>query len=148
MFRIARILCPVDFSEPSEAALAHAEELARRFSAQLTVLHVVEPIIHPVAYGLPPVAPVNYEDLARESAAKALAPIVARLEAAGVQASPLVDAGAASQRICQVAGEGGYDLVVVATHGYTGLKHVLLGSTAERVVRSCPCPVLTVKARS
>jgi len=57
-----------------------------------------------------------------------------------------VDAGAASQRICDLAKAESFDLIVLATHGYTGLKHVLLGSTAERVVRLAPCAVLVVKA--
>ncbi|HZL99778.1 MAG TPA: universal stress protein [Planctomycetota bacterium] len=146
MSRFARILCPIDFSQPSEAALAHAEEIARTFGAELLVAHVVEPMIYPVAYGMPPVAPIDYEDAAKTSAAKALEPVVARLAKAGVKASPVVDTGAASMRICELVKERKCDLVVLATHGYTGLKHVLLGSTAERVVRHCSCPVLTVKA--
>jgi len=146
MSRFTRILCPIDFSKPSEAALAQAEEIARTFGAELLVAHIVEPMIYPVAYGMPPVAPIDYEDAARTSAAKALEPVVARLVQAGIKASPLVDTGAASMRICDLVGEKRCDLVVLATHGYTGLKHVLLGSTAERVVRHSACPVLTVKA--
>lgn len=146
MSRFARILCPVDFSKPSEAALQHAEDLARKFGSELVVAHMVEPVIYPVAYGMPPVAPIDYEDAARASAEKALAPIVARLTKAGIKASAAVDSGAASMRICEMVKEKNFDLVVLSTHGYTGLKHVLLGSTAERVVRHCSCPVLTVKA--
>jgi len=145
MTRFARILCPIDFSPPSEQALRHAEEVARTFGSELVVAHVVEPMIYPVAYGMPPVAPIDYEDAARASAQTALAPIVERLAQAGVKASALVDTGAASMRICELVKDKGFDLVVLATHGYTGLKHVLLGSTAERVVRHCTCPVLTVK---
>jgi len=146
MSRFARILCPVDFSKPSEAALAHAEEIARTFGAELLVAHIVEPMIYPVAYGMPPVAPIDYEDAAKTSAVKALEPIVERLKKAGITANSVVDTGAASMRICDLVKERGCDLVVLSTHGYTGIKHVLLGSTAERVVRHCSCPVLTVKA--
>jgi nucleotide-binding universal stress UspA family protein len=146
MSRFARILCPIDFSKPSEVALQHAEEIARTFGSELVVAHVVEPMIYPVAYGMPPVAPIDYEDAAKSSANTALAPIVARLSKAGLKASALVDSGAASMRICELVKDKHFDLVVLATHGYTGLKHVLLGSTAERVVRHCSCPVLTVKA--
>ena len=146
MFRVAKILCPVDFSKPSEAALAHAEEVARRFDAELVLLHVVEPMLYPVAYGLPPVAPVNYEETAKSAAESALAPLIGPLVKRGVRARTLVDSGTASMRICDLAKEEGFDLIVLATHGYTGLKHVLLGSTAERVVRHSSCPVLTVKA--
>ena len=146
MTRFAKILCPVDFSKPSEVALGHAEDIARTFGSELVVAHVVEPMIYPVAYGMPPVAPIDYEDAAKSSANTALAPIVARLAKAGIKASALVDSGAASMRICELVKDQGFDLVVLSTHGYTGLKHVLLGSTAERVVRHCTCPVLTVKA--
>ncbi|MHC5211874.1 MAG: universal stress protein [Planctomycetota bacterium] len=146
MFRVAKILCPVDFSKPSDTALAHAEEVARRFDAELVVLHVVEPVLYPVAYGLPPVAPVNYEETAKSAAETVMAPLLEPMVGRGVRVRTMVDSGTASMRICDIASEDGFDLVVLATHGYTGLKHVLLGSTAERVVRHCPCPVLTVKA--
>jgi nucleotide-binding universal stress UspA family protein len=145
MTRFARILCPIDFSPPSEKALRQAEEIARTFGSELVVAHVVEPMIYPVAYGMPPVAPIDYEDAAKTSAQTALQPIVERLSKAGVKATALVDTGAASMRICELVKDQHFDLVVLATHGYTGLKHVLLGSTAERVVRHCTCPVLTVK---
>lgn len=146
MLRFAKILCPVDFSEHSKAALAHAEEVARKFGAELTLLHVVEPILYPVAYGLPPVSPVDYEQAARDSADKALAGLAGEVGGRGLRAHARVEAGAASQRICELARADGFDLIVLATHGYTGLKHVLLGSTAERVVRSAPCAVLVVKS--
>ncbi|MBW2531847.1 MAG: universal stress protein [Deltaproteobacteria bacterium] len=145
MIQIGKILCPIDFSKPSDTALEHAEEIARKFGAELVVAHVVEPVLYPVAYGLPPVAPVNYEESAKEAAEKALTPIVQAINERGVKARSLVESGTASMRICDLAEEEGFDLVVLATHGYTGLKHVLLGSTAERVVRHCTCPVLTVK---
>lgn len=144
---ITKILCPIDFSKHSQVALEHAESIAAKFGAELIVAHIVEPVLYPVAYGLPPVAPVNYEENAKESAAKALAPIVEGISGRGVAARALVDSGAASMRICDIAEEQGVSMVVVATHGYTGIRHVLLGSTAERVVRKCPCPVLTVKAK-
>jgi nucleotide-binding universal stress UspA family protein len=146
MIRFQKILCPIDFSSHANVALEHAEEIAKRFGAELLVAHVVEPVLYPVAYGLPPVAPVNYEESARENAGKALAPLVEAINRRGGKARALVSTGLASVRICEMVTEEGADLVVLSTHGYTGLKHVLLGSTAERVVRSCPCPVLTVKA--
>src|SRR5262245_33655696 len=146
MISFKKILCPIDFSSHSHAALEHAEEIARRFGAELIVAHVVEPVLYPVAYGLPPIAPVNYEEAARENATKALAPLVEAINQRGGKARALVSTGLASLRICEMVTEEHADLVVLATHGYTGLKHVLLGSTAERVVRNCPSPVLTVKA--
>lgn len=147
MIRFKKILCPIDFSNHSHAALEHAEEVANKFGAELVVAHVVEPVLYPVAYGMPPVATVNYEDAARASAAKAMAPLVEAITKRGGKARTLVTTGLASARICEIVKEETIDLVVLSTHGYTGLKHVLLGSTAERVVRGCPCPVLTIKAQ-
>jgi len=145
MVSIRTILCPIDFSDCSRAALEHAEELARRFDATLIVAHVVEPVLYPVAYGLPPVAPVAFEEGARGSAVKALVPLIEGLVKRGVKARSLVDAGNAASRICDLAKQESADLVVLATHGYTGMKHLLLGSTAEKVVRLAPCAVLAVK---
>src|SRR5262249_16249590 len=144
MLRVRSILCPLDFSEHSHAALQYAAEVARRFEAHLTLLHVIEPVLYPVAYGLPPVWSGDYESVARESATKALHQLAASLS--GLKPAQKVDVGAASQRICELAKADGHDLIVLATHGYTGLKHVFMGSTAERVVRHAGCAVLVVKS--
>jgi nucleotide-binding universal stress UspA family protein len=144
MLEIRSILCPVDFSEHSRGALEAAADIARRFDARLSLLHVIEPVLYPVAYGLPPVSSVDYESVARESAEKTLAQLAAGLS--GLKPATRVDSGAASQRICELAKSEGHDLIVVATHGYTGLKHVFMGSTAERVVRHASCAVLVVKS--
>jgi nucleotide-binding universal stress UspA family protein len=143
---IRTILCAVDFSTYSEAALAQAGELAAALKAQLIVAHIVEPVLYPAAYGLPPVAPVTFEQGARGSAQKALEPMLAQLAARGVTARALVEAGTASARLCELAGDEAVDLIVLASHGHTGVKHMLLGSTAERVVRLAPCAVITVKS--
>src|SRR5262245_40923203 len=122
MVNVRTILCPIDFSEHSHSALGHAEEVARRFEAQLIVVHIVEPVMYPVAYGLPPVAPVAYEEGARAAAQKALDPLVGGLVKRGIKARGLVDAGTASARICELAKQEGADMIVLATHGYTGVK--------------------------
>jgi len=147
MFQYLNILCPTDFSEHSDAALLRAEDLARRLDASLVLLHVVEPLLVPVEYGLPPTVVVGYEDAASGSAAQHLDAAAAALRAKGYRVRTLVRSGVASEQIAEVVRLERIDLVVLATHGYTGLKHVLMGSTAERVVRTCTCPVLTVKSR-
>lgn len=145
MIEIKRILCAVDLSEPSKAALQHAEEAAKAFGAELVVVHVIESQIYPMAYGAPAVAYANFEEEARKAALDALDPLVEEIDGRGVSASCLVETGMAWVRVCELAEELGADLVVVATHGWTGLKHALIGSTAERIVRKCRCPVLSVK---
>lgn len=145
MVQFAKILCPVDFSDDSKAALKHASDLARAGASQLLVLHVVEPILYPVEYGMAPVPTVDLESTATANAQKKLEELVAAEMGEGVNVSTKVVFGRADQQICDFAKEGGFDLIVLSTHGLTGLKHLLLGSVAERVVRHSHCPVLTVK---
>ena len=106
----------------------------------------VEPVIYPVAYGLAPVGNVNYEEEAKAAAQTSLEPITGEFSDGGIKATSLVSSGTAWLRICDLADEHGIDMIVMATHGHTGLQHVLIGSTDERVVRGAPCPVLTVRA--
>lgn len=145
MIKIEKILCPVDFSDESQSALEYAADLARSLGSQLIVLHAVAPVLYPVAYGLAPVGPANYEEEARKAAEARLQEMLSGLDEGGVFASSLVVTGTPWLRIPELVEEHGIDLVVMATQGLTGIKHALLGSNAEQVVRRCPCPVLTVK---
>lgn len=144
--KLNRILCPVDFSECSWAALTTAEALARVFGSELVLAHVVEPVLYPVAYGLAATATLDLEGEARSGAEAALAPLAAEIAARGVSCSSQVTGGTAAVRICGLVEELDIDMVVMSTHGHTGVRHLLIGSTTERVVRRCACPVLTVKA--
>jgi len=146
MITYRSILCPTDFSEHSDAALLRAEDLAERLAAELVLLHVVEPLLMPVEYGLPSSVAVDYGDAATARAREHLEAAAHALRGRGLHVRTLVKSGLASEQIAEVVRSEPIDLVVLATHGYTGIKHALLGSTAERVVRTCPCAVLTVKA--
>jgi nucleotide-binding universal stress UspA family protein len=137
-----KILCAIDFSEPSRVAMRRAVELAASSGASLTLLHVY----------LAPLAPAEMLPDPRwlkaviDEAGAALTTWRAEAREGGareVQVAMLE--GVAWSCIVQVAREGGHDLVVVGTHGRTGIKHALLGSVAERVVRHAPCPVLVVR---
>lgn len=144
--QVRRILCPVDFSDASRAALTTAEEMARSYGAELVLAHVVEPVLYPVAYGLAATATIDIEEEARAGATKALQPLAAEIVSRGVRCVTHVASGTPSLRICSLVDELEIDLVVMSTHGLTGVRHLLIGSTTERVVRRCRCPVLTVKA--
>jgi nucleotide-binding universal stress UspA family protein len=140
------ILCPTDFSEPAGAALSHAEDLARQYGAELIVAHVVEPLILPLAYGSPPSALHAYEQSAHESAARQMKLLISALRARGVNARPVVSYGSAFDEVCRLVVEEKVDLVVLGTHGHGGIKRAFLGSTADRLIRSCACPVLAVRS--
>ncbi len=138
-----KICCAVDFSDPSRSALKEATDLARRFRAGLTVIHVHE------EPGLVSTALDSAPEPFRRAAA-ALEPELAawRAEAQLAATHPVRSAmlvGAPAAEILRFVARGSFDLLVVATHGRTGLKHLALGSVAERVVREALCPVLVVR---
>lgn len=141
---------PYDFSEHSRAALQMASDLAQRFESNLHLVHVIQPLtLAYAAYGGPGTAvaaPVGMLEL-REVAESALAEVATQVEGecAGVQMH-VVESASIPDAICEVARKVGAELLVMGTHGRTGLAHVFLGSVAERTLRQAPCAVLTVQA--
>jgi nucleotide-binding universal stress UspA family protein len=141
-----KILVPVDFSVHAAKAIAAAADLSRRYEAPLTLVHVYEPI----AYGLPEgyvlYTPTQLADMLTEFG-KRLAAAKRDAEAAGaLQVGTEQLQGWPAIEIVDYATQKGFDLIVMGTHGRKGIKHALMGSVAERVVRTAPCPVLTLKA--
>jgi len=141
--KIKRILVPVDFSVHSIKALEAALSLARTFDANVTLVHIVEQIIYPGDWMYPPIA---MTDFAAEQRAQISAKLKALAERSNVITHEVVRLGRAWQEVVEVAKERKADLIVLATHGYTGLRHVLLGSVAEKILRHAPCPVLSIRA--
>lgn len=138
------ILVPVDFSDHSAQALETARELAKAFDARLVLLHCYQ--VNPGAvspYGI--VLPEGFDREVREAAARRLEEWRDKAAADGVNAEGRLSSTFPSMGISDAATEEKADLVVMGTRGLSGLKHVLLGSVAERVLRTAPCPVLTVK---
>jgi universal stress protein A len=141
--KIQTILVPVDFSGHSEKAIETAVEFAKAFSAEVHLLH---------AYSLPVgvVGPYDYQIPAnvlgemRESAARRVDEEVKKVQNQGVEASGMITEGVPTQAIVDAAEQIGANLIVMGTRGLTGLKHVVLGSVAERTIRHAPCPVLTI----
>jgi nucleotide-binding universal stress UspA family protein len=139
------ILAPTDFSEYSKQAVACALELAKKFGAKLSVLHVVELPPYPVEGYVPPSLTATFmEDLERE-ATQQLAQVVPGAESAGVEVARLVTVGSPYRKIIDTAEAEQVDLIVMATAGRTGFSHLIMGSIAERVVRTASCPVLTIR---
>lgn len=146
MLRWQKFLCPVDFSEVSTGALRLAASLARRFEGEVVLVHVVEPIVAPADFTLGPMTTTEVEDKLAERSKNAVRELAATVDMPQGKVRVRVERGRASTEIIRVAHEEKADVIVMGTHGYTGVAHVLLGSTAERVIRKAPCPVLTVRA--
>lgn len=147
---IRTILVPTDFSEDAETAVASAVELARIFKARLALLHAYHLDIPPVyaGWGGDFVNTQEVFDAIRGSAEASLDALQKKIASQGVEVEGRVVMEHASQAILDEAERLQADLIVMGTRGLTGLKHVVLGSTAERIVRLAPCPVLTVKSSS
>jgi len=144
---IRAILAPTDFSHHAERAVRFACELAGKFEADLHLLHVLPDTIAPVGPdpSLVTALPAEYYQGAEQDAIDALSKVVAASWNSPKPVKTAVLWGDAVDGITSYAKEHGIDMIVVATHGRTGLSHVLLGSVAERIVREAPCPVLTIR---
>lgn len=145
--QIHRILAPTDFSEHSYHALEYAREFAQRWGAELHLLNVIEPSVLPTDAGLAPLGIVDLENELASGAERAMTELRARPELQGLPVITAIAHGRASSAIIQYAADNQIGLIVIATHGRTGLGHLLFGSTAERVVREAPCPVLTIRPK-
>lgn len=139
------ILVPCDFSDCSVAALAQAAALAKLTGGTLVLLHVIEPVTP--RFLIEGTVSRQTQGQLRLRAGNELA-VLARTHASGVHLGrPLIKAGKPWEVIVATASKAGADLIVLGTHGYTGLKHAVLGSVAEHVARHAPCPVLTVRPK-
>ena len=148
MPKIQKIVCPVDFSNCAQQALKYATELAKQFDAEVCIVHAYE---DPAAYVTPmpmsgyvgPGAELLLE--LRKQLEQRLAQTKDEVEKLGVRVRSELLEGAPYRVVLDWAKEYGADLIVVGTHGHTGLTHALLGSVTERIVRMAHCPVLTIR---
>jgi len=139
-----RICCPIDFSEPARVALRAAVDLCGFFGAELTLFHSYQLPGYTLPEGSVVASPKMLQELADQAEAH-LAEWKAIAEGMGAKVVKTAKGvGEPALEVVEFAKEGKFDLLVVGTHGRTGLRHALLGSTAERVVRRALCPVLTV----
>ena len=135
---VKRILCPIDFSEYNEAANSYASMLAKSTGAEIVYLHISLPDVPFGSY-----AYINPEQEKKRDLQqlKAISP-----DLDGVNASYFVESGPPDDRIVEFSKENNIDLIVMGTHGRTGLSRVVMGSVAEAVVRKAECPVLALKS--
>lgn len=145
---VRRILHPTDFSRASGAAFLKAVALAKESRAELLLVHVLLPPTPFIGDGY--VSPKTYEELeaaARRSAQRELAKVAARAQKAKARVKAVLVEGVPYDRIARVARSKRADLIVMGTHGRSGLSKFFLGSVAERVIALAPCPVLTVRRK-
>jgi nucleotide-binding universal stress UspA family protein len=143
---IKRILVPIDFSAHSKNALKYAIPFAVQFSASIDLIYVVEPAIYPSDFSIGQVGFPNIEDELRTRGSNELDELMKKEIAKRVPARRVVRTGKPFYEILSYAQEEKIDLIVIATHGHTNVEHILFGSTAEKVVRRAPCPVLVVRS--
>lgn len=155
MVEVKRILFPTDFSPCAESAMEYAGDLANHYQAELVLLHVVyDPSLEVPEFGMGLAFPGFIEEIpkhrreAMSAAKESLIKLSDRLPAGLVSVEYHVQFGQPFLEILKFSNEHSIDLIVVGTHGRTGLSHVLLGSVAERVIQKANCPVLTVRSKS
>ncbi len=144
--QIQRILCPVDFSDNADHAARYAVALAETYNSELILLHVIAPPIAalPGDHLVPDMMQANIESVA-ESSRERIEEKIGEITSKGISVTSRVINGLPFIEIIRLAKDWPADIIVMGTHGRTGLQHLLIGSVAERVVRKAPCPVLTIK---
>lgn len=145
MNEIKKILVPVDFSENSLNALTYANNFAKCFQSKLFLIYVVEPIIYPSDFGLGQVSLVANTQEIIDHSKEELEKLAKREISKPTEFEIIIKRGRPFIEIIDTASEIDADIIIIATHGHTGVDHLLFGSTAEKVVRKAPCPVLTVR---
>lgn len=145
-----RLLHPTDFSKASKAAFARSLAEARQSRRELVLVHVLSPVIPLAAAGEGYIAPSVYEQMSKSAhawAKKQMDRLLAEAKRAKVRVRSLLLEGVAHEQIVRAARRQGADMIIMGTHGRTGVARFFLGSVAARVAATAPCPVLTVRGR-
>jgi nucleotide-binding universal stress UspA family protein len=142
---IKKILVPIDFSDYSKSSLRYAVNFIKHFHARVILVYVVEPVIYPPDFSMGQIAipsvGVDMDKRAQEELEK-----LAKDEIpSDTDVKLIIKTGKPFVEIIETAVEEDADMIIIATHGHTGVEHILFGSTAEKVVRKAPCPVLTLR---
>lgn len=142
---IKRILVPIDFSDYSKSALKYAVNFIKQFNAELILVYVVEPVIYPPDFSMGQIAIPSVDLEMDKRAIEELNKLAKEEIPSEIKVRTIVKTGKPFIEIIETASEENIDLIIIATHGHTGVEHILFGSTAEKVVRKAPCPVLTLR---
>lgn len=143
--KIKKILLTTDFSDYASYALSYAVEFAEKLKAEIGLLHVIEPIIAPTDFTWESYDIAELEKKSREYTQQSLDKIIREKIPDKIKAIPIIRYGRSFEEIIRCAKDEKFDMIIMSTHGLTGISHILFGSTAEKVVRKSPVPVLTVR---
>jgi nucleotide-binding universal stress UspA family protein len=142
---IKKILVPIDFSDYSKSALKYAVNFCKNCNGEMILIYVVEPVIYPPDFSMGQIAIPSVNAEWDERAKQELDKLAKEEIPDSVAIKTIIKTGKPFLEIIETAGELDVDLIIIATHGRTGVEHILFGSTAEKVVRKAPCPVLTIR---
>lgn len=142
---LKKVLVPIDFSDYSKSALRYAINFAKCFKAEMHLIYVVEPVIYPPDFSMGQIAIPSVNAEWDERAKDELAKLAKSEIPEDVKVKTIIKTGKPFIEIIETAAEEDIDLIIIATHGHSGVEHILFGSTAEKVVRKAPCPVLTLR---
>jgi len=142
---IQKILVPIDFSDYSKSALKYAVNFCKNCKADMFLIYVVEPVIYPPDFSMGQIAIPSVNSEWDERARQELDKLSKEEIPSSVTVKTIIKTGKPFLEIIETAGELDVDLIIIATHGRSGVEHILFGSTAEKVVRKAPCPVLTLR---
>ena len=142
---IKKVLVPIDFSDYSKGALRYAVNFAQMFNAEMILVYVVEPVIYPPDFSMGQIAIPSINTEWDTKAKEELDKLAANEIPKNIKVTTIIRTGKPFLEIIDTAAELDTDIIIIATHGHTGVEHILFGSTAEKVVRKAPCPVLTLR---
>ncbi|WKZ68205.1 MAG: universal stress protein [Melioribacteraceae bacterium] len=145
MANFKKILVPIDFSDYSKRALRYAIDFAKQFNSELSLVSVIEPMIYPADFSMGQVAIPATDQNLTERVETELETLEKNEIGSELKSKRIIKTGKPFYEIIETAREEDVDLIIIATHGHTGVEHLLFGSTAEKVVRKAPCPVLTLR---
>ncbi len=143
--KINKVVVPIDFSDYSKSSLKYAVNFAKYFNASLILVYVVEPIIYPPDFSMGQIAIPTPGLEMDKRAEEELTKLAEKEIPSGLSVKKIIKTGKPFVEIIETAAEEDADLIIIATHGHTGVEHILFGSTAEKVVRKASCPVLTLR---
>ncbi len=142
---IKKVLVPIDFSDYSKEALNYSLNFINCFNAELTLIYVIEPVIYPPDFSATQISIPPTEVEITKNAEESLNQLINKEIPSDIKVKSIIKTGKPFVEIVETASEEDIDLIIISSHGHSGVEKILFGSTAEKVVRKAPCPVLTLR---